>query len=191
MVSAYLIPKIERKIFEKYVVEKPFFKKKKKGQLNQKENLEEHYVGISDQNKHTESKEERKGKTPEEEFNQIPSGGTFVTDLIEENEFSVSLGTIPVYLINKGNRLRVNLLLDDARTNSFINKNVADKLGLVGETKEMKIRVLNVTKSVKAVRVNVELQSTNGSLRQRLSLLVVYDVTGDLKVCDWEKIKCK
>ena len=85
----------------------------------------------------------------------------------------------------------MNLLLDDASTNSFINKNVADKLGLVGETKEMKIRVLNGTKSVKADRVNVELNSTNGSLRQRLSLLVVDDVTGDLKVCDWEKIKCK
>ena len=56
---------------------------------------------------------------------------------------SIALRTIPVYLKNGNKRLKVNALLDDASTKTYINANVAAEIGLQGELKRVNVSVLN------------------------------------------------
>ena len=56
---------------------------------------------------------------------------------------SIALRTIPVYLKNGNKRLRVNALLDDASTKTYINADVAAEIGLQGELKRVNVSVLN------------------------------------------------
>ena len=50
-----------------------------------------------------------------------------------ETHGSVALRTVPVYLTNGNRKLKVNALLDDASTKTYINADVAAKLGLQGQ----------------------------------------------------------
>jgi len=53
--------------------------------------------------------------------------------LVSGTTGSVALRTIPVYLKNGGRRLRVNALLGDASTKTYINSDVAAEMGLQGK----------------------------------------------------------
>ena len=55
-----------------------------------------------------------------------PTEATLVTGFTG----SIALRTIPVYLINGNKRLRVNALLDDASTKTYLNADVAAEMGL-------------------------------------------------------------
>ena len=67
---------------------------------------------------------------------------------------SIGLRTVPVILLNKERSLRVNALLDDASTKTYVNANIAKKIGLQGRTEKVNVSVLNghvetlVTKSI-------------------------------------------
>jgi len=50
--------------------------------------------------------------------------------LVSGTTESIALRKIPVYLKNGGRRLRVNALLDDASTKTYINSDVAAEMGL-------------------------------------------------------------
>ena len=56
---------------------------------------------------------------------------------------NIALRTIPVYLRNEGRRLRVNALLDDASTKTYINSDVAAEIGLQGRLQKVNVSVLN------------------------------------------------
>ena len=49
---------------------------------------------------------------------------------------TIALRTIPVYLKNGTKRIKVNALLDDASTKTYINSDVAAELGLHGQLKK-------------------------------------------------------
>ena len=55
----------------------------------------------------------------------------------------VALRIIPVYLKNGKKRLKVNALLDDASTKTYLNTDVAAELGLQGQVKKINVSVLN------------------------------------------------
>ena len=55
------------------------------------------------------------------------------TTLVTGFTGSIALRTIPVYLKNGNKRLRVNALVDDASTKTYINVDVAAEIGLQGE----------------------------------------------------------
>ena len=55
----------------------------------------------------------------------------------------IGLCTVPVILKNGERSLKVNALLDDANTKSYINADVAAELGLQGRTEKMTVNVLN------------------------------------------------
>ena len=51
---------------------------------------------------------------------------------ITTNPGTIALRTIPVYLRNGNRKIKVNALLDDASTKTYINSDVAAELGLQG-----------------------------------------------------------
>ncbi|XP_071095649.1 uncharacterized protein [Haliotis cracherodii] len=54
-----------------------------------------------------------------------------------------ALRTVPVVLKNGTKRIRVNALLDDASTKSYINADVASELGMQGSIEKISVSVLN------------------------------------------------
>ena len=56
--------------------------------------------------------------------------------LVSGTTESIALRTIHVYLKNGSRRLRVNALLDDASSKTYINSDVAAKMGLQGRQKK-------------------------------------------------------
>ena len=55
----------------------------------------------------------------------------------------IALRTVPVTVTNGNRSLHVNALLDDASTKTYINADVAAKLGLQGTTERVTVNVLN------------------------------------------------
>ena len=75
---------------------------------------------------------------------------------------SIALRTIPVCLQNGNKRLRVNALLDDASTKTYINADVAAEIDLQGELK-VNVNVLNgQLKSFETTPVECMIESLDG-----------------------------
>ena len=55
----------------------------------------------------------------------------------------IRLRTVPVILKNGERSLKINDLLDDASTKSYINADIAAELGIQGRTEKMTVNVLN------------------------------------------------
>jgi len=56
---------------------------------------------------------------------------------------TIALRTIPVFLRNGTKRVKVNALLDDANTKTYINSDVAAELGPQGCLQQVNVSVLN------------------------------------------------
>ena len=88
-----------------------------------------------------------------------PELRTFVTSLSETKEY-LPLRTIPVIVKSGHKSLRINALLDDGSTRSYINEDVADRLGLEGEPVSLNVRLLNdTTASLKSRSVQFDLKA--------------------------------
>ena len=59
------------------------------------------------------------------------------TTMVSETTGNIALRTIPVYLKNGNKRVRVNAVLDDASTKTYVNVDVAVELGLKGHKELM------------------------------------------------------
>ena len=55
----------------------------------------------------------------------------------------ISLSTVPVVLTNGNRSLKVNALLDDSSTKTYVNADVTAELGLQGQIEKVKVNVLN------------------------------------------------
>ena len=87
---------------------------------------------------------------------------------------------------NGGHYLKVNALLDDASSKSYISSGVASSLGLQGEHRKLNVTVLNgEVARIDSMTVEVELSSTNGQVNRKLKVDTVERVTGDTVVTDW------
>ena len=71
-----------------------------------------------------------------------PDLRTFMTSLSETKEY-LPLRTIPVIVKSGHKSLRINALLGDGSTRSYINEDVADCLGLEGKPVSLNVRLLN------------------------------------------------
>ena len=73
--------------------------------------------------------------------------------------------TVPVTLVNGSCRIKVNALLDDASTKTYINTDVAAELGLQGSFQKTNVNVLNgQVETFLTMPVALELESLNGTL---------------------------
>ena len=105
----------------------------------------------------------------------------------------IGLRTVPVILINNGGRyLKINALLDDASTKTYLNADVAAELGLQGRTEKVTVNVLNgQAETFETKPVSVELKSVTGSVSMTVSAYTVNRVTGNMPVVDWNNNKKK
>ena len=101
---------------------------------------------------------------------------------------ATALRTIPVILKNGCRKLKVNALLDDASTQTYVNADVAAELGLSGAFETIKVNVLNGDcKSFQTMPVEFGLESVNGDVDIRVRALTAKRVTGNMKVIQWSQ----
>ena len=102
------------------------------------------------------------------------------------------LRTVPVIVKNGNRSLKLNALLDDASTKTYINSDIAAELGLSGQVESVNMNVLNGNiKTFKTMPVTFELQSVNGRVTQSVSAFTAERVTGNMKVIQWGKHSTK
>ena len=90
-----------------------------------------------------------------------------------------------------GKKIKVNTVLDDANTVSYVNEEVARLLGLSVEYQKISVKRLyeNVeTFDSKPVTCNFTLESFDGSVKLHFKALTCpHRVTGGYKIIDWQK----
>ena len=128
--------------------------------------------------------------------NQFSSTGT-VSDTVtltvnnSAGQF-IALRTVPVVLQNGSKSMKVNALLDDGSTRSYINADIADELGLTGKAEAIAVNMLNGRREVFETRpVQVQLHSLDGKLCMPITAMTANKVTGNMKVIDWHKQRDK
>ena len=100
----------------------------------------------------------------------------------------LALRTVPVILKNGNRAIKVNALLDEASTKTYINANVASELGLQGISRKVTVNVFNgQTEKFETMPVDVELESLDGSESKTVSAFTTERVTGNLEAIDWRK----
>ena len=86
----------------------------------------------------------------------------------------IGLRAVPVILKNGEQSLKINVLLDDASTNSYVNADIATGLGLQSKPEKMTVNVLNGhVESFETSPINVELMSMTGNVRTRINACTV------------------
>ena len=104
----------------------------------------------------------------------------------------IGLRTVPVVVKNGGRSLKINALLDDASTKSYINADVAAELGLQGTTEKMTVNVLNgQVETFETKPVNIQPLSITGNVSTMVNACTVDRVTGNMPVVDWNNVKQK
>ena len=75
----------------------------------------------------------------------------------------IALRTVAVYLKSGQNTVKVNALLDDASSKTFINSDIAAQLGLEGMSEELTVNVLNNNQTqLESSVVDFTITSTDG-----------------------------
>ena len=92
-------------------------------------------------------------------------------------------------ILKNGNlAIRVNALLEESSTKTYINADVASELGLQRISRKVTVNVLNgQTETFETMPVDVELESLDGSMSKTVSAFTTERVTGNLEAIDWRK----
>ena len=99
---------------------------------------------------------------------------------------------IPVILSNAKNKLALNALLDDESTKSYVNSDVAFQLETRGTVQKIQVGVLNgKVETLDGMQVKLMVKSLDGKVKEEISVLTVKQVTGGMKVINWNNRKDK
>ena len=103
----------------------------------------------------------------------------------------VSLRTIPVWIKGNGKKVKVNAVLDDASTGTFLNEEIAIALGLQSAYERVTVRVLNETvESFDTMPVEITLESVDGQTSMALNVYTCpRNVTGSYQAVNWNLYK--
>ena len=108
------------------------------------------------------------------------------------NAGCLALRTIPVVLSHGNRRIKVNALLDDASTKTYITSDVANELGLHGQSRRVTVNVLNGHEEcIETKDVSFRLESVDGVTCETISALTINEITGDMKTIDWNQFSGK
>ena len=100
-----------------------------------------------------------------------------------------ALRTVPVILKNGNRAIKVNALLDEASTKTYINADVASELGLTEISWKVTMNVLNgQTETFETMPADVELESLDRSVSKTVSSFTTKRVTGNLEAIDWRNM---
>lgn len=104
----------------------------------------------------------------------------------------VALRTVPVYLASRGRQVKVNALLDEGSSRSYLNSDVAAELGLEGRPQELTVKVLNDNQEkFNSCIVEFMINSMDGRVLKQASAYTTERVTGDMQVLNWNLYKTK
>ena len=131
----------------------------------------------------------------------VPRNGDTAQSLITEGESTLTshfapsvteLRTVPVIVSSDTKKIKINALLDDWSTKSYINSDIAAELGIQTVTQKVKVNVLNGnTETFETMPVSVKLESLNGQCQVDMSVFTADKVTGNLKAVNWSDYKNK
>ena len=131
------------------------------------------------------------GVTTEGELNARTHTTTLVTAPLSTPKI-VALRTVPVYVTNGARRVKVNALLDEASSKSYLNSDVAAELRLEGSPHELIVNVLNGRHTaLDTSLVEFVINSLDGSTSETVSAYTTERVTGNMHVVDWNLYKSK
>jgi hypothetical protein len=100
----------------------------------------------------------------------------------------VALRTVPVILKSGKKSVKVNALLDDGSTKTYINADIASNLGLSGQVKSVSVNVLDgQVRTFETMPVNLTLESVDGNTQFEISAFTTNRVTENLKVVNWNE----
>ena len=100
----------------------------------------------------------------------------------------VALRTVPVYLSSGRRRVKVNALLDDGSSKTYLNSDIAAELGLEGSPHELTVNVLNDNQErFETTVVRFTISSVNGKVSKQASSRV----TGNMEVINWRRYQSK
>ena len=102
----------------------------------------------------------------------------------------VALRTVPVYLTNGRKQVKVNGLLDEGSSRTYLNSDVAAELGLEGRPQELAMKVLNDNQEKLDSSV-VEFTINSLEVCKQESAYTTERVTGNMPVVDWSLYKSK
>ena len=129
--------------------------------------------------------------TMEGKLNARTHTPTLVTAPLHTPKF-VALRTVPVYVKYGARCIKVNALLDEASSKSYLNSDVAAELGLEGSPHELTVSVLNGHHTaLDTSSVEFVINSLDGSTREAISAYTIELVTGNKQVVDWNLYKSK
>ncbi|XP_052778542.1 uncharacterized protein LOC128215986 [Mya arenaria] len=113
------------------------------------------------------------------------SGETFTSS---QNN-SISLRTVPVLVCANGKEIKINALLDDGSTKTYVNSDVAAELGLTGDKTVLQVNVLNGRcEELDTMNVTFKLNNVDDrDLELNITAVTTIEVTGKLKPTDWSQ----
>ena len=103
----------------------------------------------------------------------------------------VDLRTVPVYLASGRRQVKVNALLDEGSSRSYLNSDVAAELGLEGKPHELAVKVLNDNQEKLNSIVEFTINSLDGRVDKRASAYMTERVMGNMQVLNWNMYKAK
>ena len=101
----------------------------------------------------------------------------------------VSFCTVPVWLKANGQKIRVNAVLDDASSASYISEEVAGVLGLSAPFEPVTVQVLNENiETFDTMPVDLILENSDGNVQVPFQAFTCpRQITGSYKVVDWRR----
>ena len=126
-------------------------------------------------------------ESKKERDNKVRNGkSAFITTSISED--TVSFRTIPVWLKANGKKIKVNAVLDDASSASYMNEEIAGALNLSVPYEPVVVQTLNENvETFDSMPVKVTLESTDGNHSILFSAYTCpRQITGKYRVVDWD-----
>ena len=131
------------------------------------------------------------GSRETEQRTNANASQVFRTEKTPEEANAVAFQTVPVKLSNGGKSVVVNALLDPCSDASFINKAVAEELGLNGTQEKIELGTVQGSEQVTIKKSTVEMKSLDESFRAELKAFVIDDLSSASTRADWNDIKFK
>ena len=94
--------------------------------------------------------------------------------------------TVPVLVSANGYQLKVNAILDDGSTKTYINEDIAEELGIKNRYENVTVTTLNgKSENFRTMSVNFNVRSLDGNAHVNMEANTTQRVTGNLKPIDW------
>ena len=104
----------------------------------------------------------------------------------------MALKTVPVYLTGEKRKVKVNALLYDGSSKTYLNSDIAAELELEGSPHELTVNVLNDNQEkFEPTVVEFTISSLNGRVSKLSSAYTTEKVTGNMEVVNWRRYQSK